>query len=314
MRVLIRSSVAATVIAASTALTGAMTAVPEISPKPTVSQEVRLAASPAPGALVGAFLRNQLENCSVICPFIVQGATTVPVAAAAAPLVFVNALTTQPLLQAIGTAAASVTQPAQDAAEGIITNDLNLVLPRAQRALEVAVVEAFTIGSTALTRPGQLPRTVDTARNRFLTALNQPLGVPTLPSGATTPLQVAAVRAIEIGSAVAFQAGELLLLGAVRAANTAATTLSRTGSVPATIAATGASVAFDGHGRDNGDTDCGDHTRRQRGRRPRSGRAWRLKAGCAVSMWPDPSCRAAPPPSTTESPSRATDSADRTNR
>ena len=243
MRVLIRSSVAATVIAASTALTGAMTAVPEISPKPTVSQEVRLAASPAPGALVGAFLRNQLENCSVICPFIVQGATTVPVAAAAAPLVFVNALTTQPLLQAIGTAAASVTQPAQDAAEGIITNDLNLVLPRAQRALEVAVVEAFTIGSTALTRPGQLPRTVDTARNRFLTALNQPLGVPTLPSGATTPLQVAAVRAIEIGSAVAFQAGELLLLGAVRAANTAATTLSRTGSVPATIAATGASVA-----------------------------------------------------------------------
>lgn len=104
-------------------------------------------------------------------------------------------------------------------------------------------MEAFNIGSTALTGPAEIPGAVATARNRFFTALNQPLGSPTLPTGAMSPLQIAAVRAIEIGSAVAFQAGELLLLGAVRAANTAATTLSRTGSVPATIAATGASIA-----------------------------------------------------------------------
>ena len=54
--------------------------------------------------------------------------------------------------------------------------------------------------------------------------------------------QVAAVEAINGGSAVAFQAGELLLLGVVQAANSAATTLGNTGDVGAAVAA-GAATA-----------------------------------------------------------------------
>ncbi len=244
MRVLLRSTFAVVAIAATSSLTVAIAAAPETPAAPTVSHQVRLAAAaPPPGALLETLLQDQVQNCSAICPFIIQGAVTIPVAAVRSPLVLVDALSKQPPLQAIGTAAASVTQAADDAVEGIITNDLNLVLPQTQRALEVAVVEAFNIGSTLLTAPAQTREAVAAGRSRILTALNQPLGPPRLPTGATTPLEIAAVRAIEIASAVTFQVPEILLLGAVRAANTAATTLSSTGSIPATISATGASLA-----------------------------------------------------------------------
>jgi hypothetical protein len=172
--------------------------VPQVASKQAAVPQIQLAATDGPGALLGAFLRNQLENCSQICPFMVQGLFTVPIAGVQAPFVFVDAVATQPLLQAIGTAAASVSQPANDAAEGIINNDLDEVLP--------------------------------------------PLRTPTLPAGATTPVQRAAVKTIEIASANAFHAGELALLGIVQAANAATTTLSRTGSLAAAASATNASI------------------------------------------------------------------------
>jgi hypothetical protein len=214
MRMLVRCMLGAVAMASVSALM-AVSTVPQVPAKQAAVPQIQLAAADGPGALLGAFLRNQLENCSQICPFSAQGLFTVPIAGAQAPFVFVDAVATQPLLHAVGTAAASVTQPANDAAEGIINNDLDKVLPRAQRALEVAVVEAINVAQTAVTRPNQTVQALNTARDRFLTALNQPLGTPTLPTGATTPLQGAAVKTIEIASAIAFQAGELALLGIV---------------------------------------------------------------------------------------------------
>ncbi|BBY63502.1 hypothetical protein [Mycolicibacterium helvum] len=191
--------------------------------------DIELAAAPI-GVIPLAFLGNQLTFCSLICPFIVQGAVTVPIGVAEAPAVFL-----QTLLQSgnfagsLGAAVSAVTIPADAAAEGIIGNDLTLVLPKAQNTLEVAVVQLMNVIS-GQTTPGA-------ARNTILQALNQPPGTPTIPVGAHGLLQVATVEAINVASAVAFQAGETLLLGVVRSANAAATTLASTHDVRAAISA-----------------------------------------------------------------------------
>lgn len=191
--------------------------------------DIELTAAPI-GAIPLAFLRNQLTFCSLICPFIVQGAVTVPIGVAEAPAVFLQTLLqTRDLAGALGSAAAAVTVPADAAVEKIIGNDLNLVLPKAQDTLEVAVVQAMDVLS-GQTSPGA-------ARNRILEALNQPPGQPTVPTGAHGLIQVATVEAINVASAVAFQAGETLLLGVVQTANAAATTLATTGNVRSAIAA-----------------------------------------------------------------------------
>jgi hypothetical protein len=185
---------------------------------------IELAAAPI-GAIPLAFLRNQLTFCSLICPFIVQGAVTVPIGVAEAPAVFLQTLLqSSNLAGALGAAASAVTVPADAAAEGIIGNDLNLVLPKAQNTLEVAVVQALDVLS-GQTTPGA-------ARDTILQALNQPPGMPTIPVGAHGLLQVATVEAINVASAVAFQAGETLLLGVVQSANAAATTLSPSATPP----------------------------------------------------------------------------------
>lgn len=191
--------------------------------------DIELTAAPI-GAIPLAFLRNQLTFCSLICPFIVQGAVTVPIGVAEAPAVFI-----QTLLQSgnvagsLGAAAAAVTVPADAAVEKVIGNDLNLVLPKAQDTLEVAVVQTMNVLS-GQTTPGA-------ARDRILEALNQPPGQPTVPTGAHGLLQVATVEAINVASAVAFQAGETLLLGVVQTANATATTLAATGNVRTALSA-----------------------------------------------------------------------------
>ncbi len=191
--------------------------------------DIELAAAPI-GAIPLAFLRNQLTFCSLICPFIVQGAVTVPIGVVEAPAVFLQTLLQSGnLAGALGAAASAVTIPADAAAEGIIGNDLNLVLPKAQNTLEVAVVQALDALS-GQTTPGA-------ARDTILQALNQPPGMPTVPVGAHGLLQVAAVEAINVTSAVAFQAFETVLLGVVQSANAAATTLASTHSVPAAVMA-----------------------------------------------------------------------------
>lgn len=242
----IQSTVLTTVAAAGAA---ALVAAPVVAPPashapPVVSAEVQLTASPPPGAIPLAFLRNQALYCSVICPFVVQGVITVPLAAVQTPATFLDALAaTGSLPRAIGTAAASVTGAANDAAEGIILNDVNRVVPKAFNTLEIAVVQLMRVGSAVLT-PADLPDAVNTARETVLAALNQPLPGPGVPvpteTGAETLPEVVAVEAIKVTAAVAFQAGELLLLGVVQTVDAGAQELARSGDPLAAVSAAAA--------------------------------------------------------------------------
>lgn len=222
-------------------------------------------AAPGPGGLPVRVIRNQLQYCGVICPSVVRGVTTVPGAVAATPIAFTGALLSSgSLLQAAGATAASVTGPALAATDPIITNDLSLVLPKAQNALQVAVVEAINVGF-ATGDPGQLLGAIDGARTRIADALDQPIGAPVGPTGATNLPQVLAVEAINVGSAVAFQATEAGLLDAVAAADQSAQTLARTGNV-ATATAVGARDAANAvvaarRTVTNSVTDAADHIR-----------------------------------------------------
>lgn len=201
-----------------------------------------MTAAPALGAIPLAFIRNQFQYCSLICPFAVQGAITVPVAAAQAPVTFLGSLaSTGSPLRAIGAAAASVTGPANAAVTPLINNDVFLVVPKAFHALDVAVVEAINVGAAALT-PGEFLQVVQNARANILNALNQPVGTPTTPTGASNIVQVVAVEAINVTTAVAFQAGELLLSGAVQIADASAQELAKTGN-PASALGAGAAEA-----------------------------------------------------------------------
>jgi hypothetical protein len=210
---------------------------PEPHAPPPVSREVRLTAAPALGAIPLAFIRNQFQYCSLICTFAVQGAITVPTGAAAAPAAFLGSLTsTGNIFKAIGSAAASVTGPADAAVTPLINNDVFLVVPKAFHALDVAVVEAFNVGGAVFT-PSEFLQAVQNGRSNILDALNQPVGQPTTPTGATNILQVVSVEAINVTTAVAFQAGELLLAGVVQIPNAAAQELAQSGDPAAALAA-----------------------------------------------------------------------------
>ena len=218
---------------------------PEINSPPTAVHEVRLAAAPAPpplGAVPLAFIRNQFDYCSVICPDVVRLAITVPAGAVLSPAAFLGSLqATGSLTRAIGAAAGSVTGPANAATTPIIRNDLNIVLPKAQRALQVALVQGIRIGETSV-QVGDVLGAVQTARIEILDALNQPKGPPTKPTGAQGVFEVTAAEAVNVFSAVVFQAGELLLLGVVQAADDAAQELARSGDPGAALAAGAAKV------------------------------------------------------------------------
>jgi hypothetical protein len=240
MRGRIRSGLVTTVAAVGIgALVVAPLAPPPEAPSPPV-HDVRLAAATAPpiGALPLAFIQNQFQYCSVICPYVVQGAVTVPIAAVLTPVTFLGSLpTTGSLLQSIGAAAASVTGAANDAATPLIENDVYRVVPKAFNNLEVAVVELINVGA-AVFQPGELLPAVNTARERILAALNQPLPPPApTETGARTLPQVLAVETIKVFSAIAFQAGELLLLGIVQTADAVAQELAQSGDPGAALAA-----------------------------------------------------------------------------
>jgi hypothetical protein len=229
-------AVAATVGAAVVALP---LPAPSLAP---VFAEVRLAADPVPlGGLVTSFLGNQLTYCSIICPDVVKLAVTVPAGALGAPAAFLGDLLSGNPLKAIGAAIASMTNPLDAAFDPIITNDLNLVLPRAQNALEVAVVGLLNI---VVAGPAGFLHAVEAARQNTFNALHD-----TIPPTMTSPnphglVQVFAVEAINVASAIAFQAFEEGLLGIVQTADAAATTLARTGNLAAAFAA-GESAAFE---------------------------------------------------------------------
>jgi len=105
----------------------------------------------------------------------------------------------------------------------------------------------------AVFMPGEFVQAVQNGRSNILGALNQPVGPPTTPTGATNVLQVVSVEAINVTTAVAFQVGELLLAGMVQVADAAAQELAQSGDP-------GAAVAAGGHAGGSG---------RQRGERAR---------------------------------------------
>jgi len=243
----VRAHMRSSVVVAAIIGIGALAAAP-LAPPPephapsSVSREVQLTAAPALGSIPLAFIRNQFQYCSLICPHAVEGAITVPLGAVQAPATFLGTLTsTGSPLKAFGAAAASVTGPANAAVTPLINNDVFLVVPKAFHALDVAVVEAVNVGAAALT-PGQFLQAVQTGRANILDALNQPVGTPTTPTGASNIVQVVAVEAINMTTAVAFQAGELLLSGAVQIADASAQELANSGN-PASALAAGAAEA-----------------------------------------------------------------------
>ena len=239
MRATIRASVVTGfAIAGISALVAAPSAPPPEPQSPrTVVREVQLTAAPALGAIPLAFIRNQFQYCSLICPYAVQGAITVPIAAVQAPATFLGSLaSTGAPLKAIGAALASVTGPLNAAATPLFNNDVFLVVPKAFHALDVAIVEAFNVAGAVFT-PGEFVQAVQNGRTNILAALDQPVGPPTTTTGARNILQVVTVEAVNVTTAVLFQAGELLLLGVVQAADAAAQELARSGDPGAALLA-----------------------------------------------------------------------------
>jgi hypothetical protein len=238
-----------TIAAASTLAVTFISLSTESPSPPTVRSEVQLSAAtveptiPPPGALIEQFLVNQVENCSLICPYIIQGLVQVPLNFAALPLTLVRLLASgEPLLQAVALSDATVSGPLNDAVTGIITNDLTQVLPRAQYALEVAVVGLIRIGTTAVLQPGDLLQAINSARTDLFEALRQPPGTRP-PPPVHNAVEAATVWVIEVASALLFQAPERLLLGVTQAADALFTTVGTTGDIGAALAAVAASVS-----------------------------------------------------------------------
>ncbi|WP_202421817.1 hypothetical protein [Gordonia sp. SID5947] len=203
-------------------------------PDTAISHDAQV-APPPPGAIVAAFADNQLKYCALICPHIVDFVVQVPIALVRSPGVYTQALAeTQSADRATGIALASVTEPARTSMSGIIDNDLNLVLPRAQNALEVATVEMFHVADTVQSGagPAAVGGAFDAGRAKILDALNAPI-VPNPPQIAvpTTSAQESVLSAIDIGSAVLFQAPEILMTGATESADVAADDLAANGDV-----------------------------------------------------------------------------------
>ncbi len=152
------------------------------------------------------------------------------------------------MLQAIALTDATVSGAANDALTGIINNDLGIgggagVLPRAQHALETAVVGVIEVGTTAFTQPADLLQAINTARTNVFASLTAPLVGMVAPPAVHNYLEAAAVRFIEVASALTFQAPERLLLGVTQAADALFTTLGNTGNIGTALGAVGASVS-----------------------------------------------------------------------
>ncbi|HEY7054669.1 MAG TPA: hypothetical protein VH496_21395 [Mycobacterium sp.] len=179
----------------------------------------------------------------MICPFIVPGAVQTVRNFAVLPITFVKFRQSgEPFVNAAALSDATVSTAINDALTGIIGNDLNKVLPRAQNALEVIVVGLIDVGTTAVTRPRNLRPAINTARTDVLDALKQPPGTmpPPLVHNA---IEAIAVRGIEIVSALTFQAPERLLLGLSQAANALFTTVGKTGKIGPGLTAAGTSLS-----------------------------------------------------------------------
>lgn len=231
----------ATAVLATSVGVNAPPGVPERSARLDVG--LAAAVQPAPGALITQFLANQAQNCSLICPFVVQGAVQVPAALLQAPGTFLTQLQAgQPLVQALGAGGATVSGAANDVWTGLIRTDLDQVVPRTEFGTEVIAVGLVQIGEAALTQPGSLPGVLGQARSDLFAALNNPTGPEPFPA-VHTPLEAAAVRVTAVFWAVAFHATEQLTLIVTRVPNAFLTTLGSTGNVGKAVQAAGQAVS-----------------------------------------------------------------------
>ena len=113
----------------------------------------------------------------MICPFIVQGVVQVPVLCAILPLTLAGELQQGvPFIQGALLSDATVSGALNDAVTHIIDNDLNLVLPRAQNALEVAVVGLIDLATTTAANPTGFVQALNDFRATALDGLMQPPG------------------------------------------------------------------------------------------------------------------------------------------
>ncbi|SKW49089.1 Uncharacterised protein [Mycobacteroides abscessus subsp. abscessus] len=119
--------------------TGAGVNAPPGTAERSAAFDVGLMASvqPSPGALLTQFLANQVQNCALICPFVVQGAVRIPASVLAAPATLVTQLLVgQPVVQALGLTGATVSGTANEIWTGLIRTDLGQVVPRTQFGTE----------------------------------------------------------------------------------------------------------------------------------------------------------------------------------
>ena len=203
----------------------------EHSSPPTVTREIRLAATVPPGGLITSFVQNQGIYCSIICPLLAQTVTTGITTTLLEPGVFLAALPANGPLKALGIAGASMTGPTAAAMDRAIDADAAIPAKRALNAFEVAVVGLLNIGPAITGGPGAVLNAFQQFRQQTYDALNAPVvrnPEPTVqPRGV---FQVAVIGVINVVAAVIFPAFNDFLAGAFHVPDAVAQELARSGN------------------------------------------------------------------------------------
>ncbi len=198
---------------------------------PTVTREIRLAATVPPGGLITSFVKNQGIYCSLICPLLAQTVTTGITTTLQEPGVFLSALPANGLLKAIGMAGASMTGPTAAAMDKAIDVDAAIPAKRALNAFEVGVVGLLNIAPAIPGGPGAVLSAFQDFRQQTYDALNAPVvrnPEPTVqPRGV---FQVAVIGVINVVAAVIFPGFNFFLAGAFHVPDAVAQELARSGN------------------------------------------------------------------------------------
>ncbi|WP_418005485.1 hypothetical protein ACNO8X_12180 [Mycobacterium sp. PDNC021] len=203
----------------------------EHSSPPTVTREIRLAATVPPGGLITSFVQNQGIYCSIICPLLAQTVTTGITTTLLEPGVFLAALPANGPLKALGIAGASMTGPTAAAMDRAIDADAAIPAKRALNAFEVAVVGLLNIPPAITGGPGAVLNAFQQFRQQTYDALNAPVvrnPEPTVqPRGV---FQVAVIGVINVVAAVIFPAFNDFLAGAFHVPDAVAQELAKSGN------------------------------------------------------------------------------------
>ncbi len=203
----------------------------EHSAPPTVTREIRLAATVPPGGLITSFVQNQGIYCSIICPLLAQTVTTGITTTLLEPGVFLAALPANGPLKALGIAGASMTGPTAAAMDRAIDADAAIPAKRALNAFEVAVVGLLNIPPAITGGPGAVLSAFQQFRQQTFDALNAPVvrnPEPTVqPRGV---FQVAVIGVINVVAAVIFPAFNDFLAGAFHVPDAVAQELAKSGN------------------------------------------------------------------------------------